>query len=348
MAKREENRDQTLAALKTAIKEKNPANLYIFYGEEVFLLQHYLRQLKGCVLEELTESFNFHLFTQDNFDLRAFADAVENLPMMAERTLVQIDDVDLFKLHEDAREKLTDVLVDIPPYCTVVFTFETVEFKPDKRYKKLWDALSAGQLVAFEKQSQRDLITWILRHFAARKKQITPELCAYLIDITDGTMTTLSSEIQKIVAFSGAEHICKADIDAMVEPTLDVQVFRMTDQLSAGNYGLALQMLQNLFKLQEDPIKILGAVSMHFRRLSVARTLLDHGKNADELRKLCGIQDFAARKTMEAARKFSPEFLARASEWIMETDRGMKTSFDDSQRLLELLLLRLAQEAKHG
>ena len=33
---------------------------------------------------------------------------------------------------------------------------------------------------------------------------------------------------------------------------------------------------------------------------------------------------------------------------ILETDMQMKTSFDDPQRLLELLILRLAQEAKHG
>ena len=32
----------------------------------------------------------------------------------------------------------------------------------------------------------------------------------------------------------------------------------------------------------------------------------------------------------------------------METDYHMKTSYDDSERLLELLVLQLAQEAGHG
>lgn len=349
MARKEENRDNPLTVLKAAIKEKTPANLYIFYGEESFLLHHYLQQLKSVILDDLTESFNYHRFTQENFDLRDFADAVENLPMMAERTLVQVDDVDFFKWNEDDREKMTDILSDIPEYCTVICTYETVAYKPDKRFKKLWDAVSAGQIVEFAKQSQRDLIVWVQRHFAAVQKRITPELCAYLIDITDGTMTTLGSEIHKIATYSGAETICRADIDAVVEPTLDAQVFRMTDQLSAGNYGGALQMLQKLFKMQEEPIKILGAVGSHFRRLGVARTLLDSGRNADELRKLYpNLQDFAARKTMEAARRFRPEFLAKAAELILETDYKMKTSFDDSERLLELLILQLAQEAKHG
>ena len=51
---------------------------------------------------------------------------------------------------------------------------------------------------------------------------------------------------------------------------------------------------------------------------------------------------------MDAARRLKPEFLSRAAELILETDYAMKTSFDDPQRLLELLILRLAQEAGNG
>lgn len=338
-----------LQELKSAIRSKLPANLYIFHGEERFLLEHYLAQLKKTVLDELTESFNFHRFNQENFDLRAFADAVENLPMMAERTMVQIDDVDPFKLNEEGREVMADILSDIPEYCTLVFTFETVEFKPDKRMKKLWDPIQAGQIVEFAKQSQRDLVNWIQRHFAALKKQIAPELCVYLIEITDGTMTSLSGEIEKIAAFSGAETICRADIDAVTEPVLDAVVFQMTDKLAAGDYSGALLTLQKLLKMQEEPIKILAAVGGHFRRLSAARILLDHGKNYGDLRKLTGMtSDYPAKKAMESARRFSPGFCARAAELILETDRQMKTSFDDPNRLLELLILQLAQEARNG
>lgn len=339
--------EDTLQMLKTAIKTVQPATLYVFHGEEVFLLHHYLEQLKKTVLDELTESFNFHRFTNETFELRDFADAVENLPMMAERTLVQADDIDIFKLNEDSRNKLAEVLADIPEYCTVVFTYETVGWKPDKRLKKLWDAVSRGQIVEFSKQNQRDLVAWIQRHFAAQRKQIAPELCAYLIDITDGTMTSLAGEIKKIAAFSGADTICKADIDAVTEPVLDAFVFRMTDQLGAGDYGTALQTLQKLLKMQQEPIAILGAIGGHFRRLSTARTLLDHGRSYAELQKICGLADYPAKKAMDAARRFSQDFCAKAAELILETDYKMKTSFDDNERLLEMLILQLAREAKY-
>lgn len=348
MAKKEIS-STALSDLKQALKQKELGRLYFFYGEESFLMNHYLTQVKKLLLDPLTESFNFHRLTSETFDMQSFGDAVENLPMMAESTFVQVDDVDIFKLNEGDRNKMVEILSDIPDYCTVVFTYLTVAWKPDKRLKKLWEAADRhGSMVEFAKQNQRDLIAWVTRHFASQKKRISADLCAYLIDITGGTMTALGGEIDKICAYSGAEDICKADIDAVTEPVLDAVVFQMTDLLGEGRYAQALLKLQQLLKMQQEPLAILGAVGGQFRKISAARTLMDNGKNAGHLQRLYGIPDYPARKIMEAARSFRPEFCRKAAELILETDYQMKTSFDDSERLLELLILRLAQEAGNG
>ena len=348
MAKQQDSQEM-LQVLKASIRAKTADRLYVFYGEEAFLLHHYLEQLRKLLVDELTESFNYHKFNNENFDILSFADAVENLPMMAEHTMIWVDDIDIFKLGEADRTKMAEILSDIPEYCTVVFTYETTQWKPDKRLKKYWDTIeSCATIVAFNKQSQRDLIAWITRHFAANKKNITPDLCSYLIDITGGTMTALAGEISKICAYSDADTIIKSDIDAVTEPVLDAMVFQMTDLLGAGEYGAALVKLQQLLKMQEEPLSILGAVGGHFRRLGTARTLSDNGKNAADLMRLYSMADYAARRTMNAASRFSASFYAKAAELVLETDYQMKTSFDDPDRLLEILILRISQEARNG
>ena len=347
MAKKEE-RPNMLPKLKEEIRQDTPGRLYFFYGEEVFLMHHYLKQLQKICIDPVTESFNYHKHTVETFDLQSFADSVENLPMMAERTMVVVDEIDLFKFNEADRTRAIEIISDIPEYCTVVFTYETTAFNPDKRQKKLWDAVEKNaMLVEFQKQSQRDLINWISRHFAASGKKITPDLCNYLIDITGGTMTALSGEISKICAYSGADEVRKTDIDAVVEPVLDAVVFQMTDMLGQGNYGAALIKLQQLLKMQQEPLGILGAIGAHFRKLSTARILLDNGKNADDLIKLTGMKDYPARKTVAAANHFSAGFYGKAAELILECDVKMKTSVDTAERILEMLILQLAQEAKN-
>ena len=341
--------DRPFRELKAAIRGRNPGRFYIFHGEETFLLRYYLDQLHDKCVDALTEAFNYHRFHNENFSVQAFADAVENLPMMAERTLVQVDDIDLFKLGESDRTRLVEVFSDIPDYCTVVLTYETLEWKPDKRQKKLWEAVEGHAcVVEFYRQDPRELIPWITRHFAAQGKRISPELCNYLIGLTGGTMTALSGEIRKIVAYSGAETICKADIDAVTEPVLDAVVFQMTDLMGDGQFGRALEKLRQLFRMQQEPLAILGAVGTHFRRLSAAKILQNNGRGAEELMKLYSMWDSAARDTIRASRRFSDAFLDKAVTLVMETDRMIKTSVDDPERLLEILILTLAQEAKDG
>ncbi len=348
MAKKDGAAD-TIQLLKNHIKAKEPGQFYIFHGEEQFLLNHYLTSLRKIMLDPLTESFNYHRLNSETFSIRQLIDAVEAMPMMAERTLVLVEDIDLFKLPEDDRVKVAQLVSDIPQWCTLILVYETVLWHPDKRLKRFWDAISSNALIVeFAKQNQRDLVAWIQRHFAAYHKRISAELCVYLIEITDGTMTALHGEINKICAYSGSDDICRADIDAVTEPVMDAVVFQMTDLISAGNFGTAFEKLQILFKMQEEPLSILGAIGNHFRRISAGRTLIDAGKSSVHLQKIYNLSDYPARKAMEAARKIRPEYCRKAAELVLETDYRIKTSYDYSERLLELLLMRLAQEAKHG
>lgn len=339
----------SLQLLKKALKEKSLDRLYIFHGEETFLLHHYFNQIKKLMVDELTESFNFHKLTVENFSAQDFANAVDNLPMMAESTLVWVDEIDLFRLNEAEREWVIAVLQDIPDYCTVVFTYIATAWNPDKRQQKLMSAIKDhATIVNFEKQEQRDLVAWIARHFAAEGKRISNYLCVYLIELTGGTMTALAGEIAKICAFSDAEEIVQADIDAVVEPVLDAVVFQITNMLSQGQYGPALLKLRQLFKMQQEPLGILAAIGSHYRRLSMAKVLLENGRPAGELEKLYGMRDFAARKMMTEAGKVSTAFCKKALTLVMETDYKIKTSNGDDEQLVELLILQLAQEAKNG
>ncbi len=337
-----------LRQLKEQLKTKELGRLYVFYGEEQFLKRYYLDKIRDLVVDALTESFNYHAFHAENFDIQSFGDAVESFPMMAERTLVTVDDVSPFDLDSAGREAMARILRDIPDFSTVVFSFETVKWKPDRERKELTQAFQSAQIVEFAKQSGRELVAWVSRHFAGEGKRISNELCQYLIDMTDGTMTSLLGEIQKVCAYSDAPEICQADLDAVVEPVLDALVYQMTDALGRKNYDQALEKLRTLLKMQTEPLVILGAIGSHFRRLGRARPLQDAGRGCAELARASGTSDYPAPWMMETSRRFSGEFCRRAAELVMETDYKMKTSFDDPQRLLELLVVQLAQEAERG
>ena len=271
------------------------------------------------------------------------------MPMMAERTLVRVDDVDLFKQPEGAREQYAAILSDIPDYCCVLFVYDTVEFKINSTMKKLAAAVKEhAQIVSFDKQSERSLCAWITRHFRAHGKSVTDELCQYLIFRTDGLMTTLGGEIDKIAAYQEGDAITRGAIDAVVIPALSAQTFDISDAVVNRDFEKALFKLQELYAMQTDPIVVLGAIGAQLRRLYYARVILSSGGGQKELMELTGLKSYPAGLTMTAARRVTDRFCQSAIQLVLDTDLAMKASAGEQEQLLELLLVRLAQEAQHG
>ena len=340
--------------LKQDLKSGQYGRLYFFYGEEHYLRDYYLQQLKKKLLDGPAEEFNYHRFTQENMSLEQLADAVEAMPMMAEHSMIQVDDYDLNKLSEGDRNTLTGILSDIPDYCTVVFLYDTVELKVDGRYKKLKEAVDQGVKVEFARQSQRELTSWIRRHFRTYGKDISDKACEYLTFVTGGTMTALGGEISKIASYASGDVVTEQDINAVVIPVLDASIFDLTDAIAEGDYDKALVKLHTILQMQEEPIPVLGAIGGQMRRLLYARAAMQAGKGEQGVAELLKAASgraphpYVLQKTIQTARRLSDQFCKRSMELLLEADRQLKGFGGDPQRILELLLLRMAQEVRNG
>ena len=343
MAKKQEEKVSLGAnRLKEDLKQKNPGKCYVIYGEEDYLCRYYFQQLQKTLLDDLTSDFNFHKLTVENFSAQLLNDSLETFPMMSDRSLIPVDEVDLFALDAEEQDAIITMLQDIPEHCCLVFTY--LDFKPDKRKKKLWDAIEKNAVLAeFHYQDERELITWITRHFRQEGKVIQPALCDYLRQLCNSSMTRLDGEIRKIADYSGSQEIVREDIDAVVEPTLDGVVFDITNALADRDFDRAMEKLHVLFKMRVEAIPIVGAISAQMRRLYGAKVL----KNADELGRIYGLSSKAAPFTMTQARRFSQRFCEQAVLLCRDTDRKLKTSYDDPEALVEHLILQLAREARN-
>lgn len=335
---------------KADLKAGTLGSFYIICGEEAFLRSHYVELATKKLTDGPAGEFNFHRFSADDCTPQALADAIDAMPMMAERTLVRVDDVDLFKLPEGPREQYRGIFEDLPDYVCLVFVYDTVEYRPNGQMRKLSDTIKKrAQVVEFQKPSERELTTWIARHFRAEGKTISDKLAGYLIFLTGGGMTQLEGEIKKISSYASSEEIQRSDIDAVVTPVLNAQTFDISNAIAGGNFQLALTKLQELFAMQAEPIAILGAVGSQIRRLFYAKTLAACGKNQQTFMELTGNKSsYAANLTFTAARSVSQSFCEKAVELCLQADRDMKRSADEPERILEVLVAALSQEARRG
>lgn len=132
--------DAGFVKLKESLAAGEPEHVYLFHGEESYLREYYLSELKKTLVTGF-ESFNFHRLEGKGLTVQTLTDTVEAMPMMAPRTMVQVTDWDLYKLGEEQRSGLIALLEDFPPYCCLVFVYDQIEYKPNKTYKKLYAAM---------------------------------------------------------------------------------------------------------------------------------------------------------------------------------------------------------------
>ena len=345
----EKGANRAYQQLKKDIAAGTLGTVYIFYGEETYLRSYYLDQAVKQLVPAGLEEFNYHRLEGKGLTVQDLSELVEAMPMMAQRTVVQVTDFDIFKLNADQREALVALLKDFPDYCCLIFVYDTLEYKPNKKLESFCKALDTyATAVKFETQGRGDLLNWVGRRFRAAGKTIDAQTAEHLLFTCGSLMNTLIPEIEKVAAYAKRSAVTKADIDAVAAPILEAQVFDMTAALSRGDYGRAAERLGALLKLEEEPVMLLGAMGRELRKLYTARLAIDYGKDKFWLMKCWQMRsDYPAKLLLEAARRVTTSWAAEAVKRCRELDLRLKSvSGVDAAGELKAFLMELAQGAR--
>ena len=343
MPPRPKTDNTAMRALKKSLKAGAPGQLYVFYGEEAYLRDYYVGQLKQALLPAGLEDFNLHTAQGKDCSAAWIEQAVDCLPMMSERTLILVTDFDLFGVGEKDREHLAALFADLPEYCCLVFVYDLLTYKADGRSKLAAAVRANGLTVNFQRQEQGDLTDWICRRFRATGHSIDTEDARYLIFLCGDLMNNLASEIGKIAAYAPAQRVTRGDIDAVAVPQIDAVVFQMTDAMARRDFDKAASVLADLFHAQESGVMILSVMGKYFRQLYTARLYLDRGKSRNDFMALWNMKSsYPADKLLDAARRFSLEWCRHAVRRCSETEFLLKASYGQEQEVLTGLLMELA------
>ena len=320
----------------SSIKSGQIGSFYIYFGEERYLLERCLVNLRATLCPDGLDGFNYKRFEGKGLSIEELEDAIDTLPAFADRTLIEIHDFDIFK--NDSKQRLCDIFSDLPDYVCVVFIYSTIEYKPDGRQKISKEILKYADVIDFAVQDQDRLVKWIRRHFHDAGKIISTGDAEYLAFITGGLMSTLNGEIEKTAAFAKQETVTRKDIDAVVTPVLDTVAYKLTDALVSRDNKRALRLLDELFQMREVPHKLMYSISLKMRQLLAARICIESNLGKSALMELCGIRhDFQARTLLSTAKKTTLSDCRDAVLYCSATALELNSTTDTESRLIELV-----------
>ena len=257
-------------------------------------------------------------------------EAIDSYPAMADKKLIIVKDFDLFKPPAGFADVLPGVLGDLPEYVCLVFYYDVLDGKPDKR-TKLYKTLEKHACFAeFAHAEEQELVAWLERRAKALGCMIEP-----------------AGEMEKAAAHTTTGVIKRYNIDAVCSPVLDAVVFDLTDAVTAGRFDRAVALVGELLAQKNNEVMIFTAITRHIQRLYAAKLCAENRGGEKQLMEMIGSKSpYYARQIQNAARRVPLSWLRKAASLCAETDAALKGGAADRQKQIELTLLTMAAELK--
>ncbi len=329
----------------------NKKPVYLFYGEEDFLIEEAVRKVpfgedESCEVVDAKET-----------DLDQILNILLTQPMLFSRRRIVIQDLELLsspkidpeesaneeekRKSERQTDQLIKVLNDLPDEgTTVIFTAVQV----DKR-KKLFKAIDKlGVTREFKPFSDREgdqVVFWIEEYVQSRRRKITPQAADLLYEIVGSNLRLLASEIEKLITYIGNKPTIEDKDVSSVASFGSINTFFLFNALRDKNLPRALDAISRLLRNREAPAPLLAAMASQYRMLLQVKTLQEEGLNPYRMAGLLGAKPYFVNRCYEKARNFSVKELKRNLGLILQTDLRLKTTGEPADRLLELLLVDL-------
>lgn len=333
--------------LKNRIKE-GACSLYVLYGAESYLTEQYARMIARQTVDEAFAVFNLQRFDGQTVTLEQLEEAVEALPMMAERKCVTVRDLDAAAADT---ERLLSLLDRLSPYCVLVFWQMTVQ--PDKR--KDWQtflrrAEELGTVVNFERKTVGDVAKMLVSGAKRRGCQLSAEDARYMVEQAGNDLQLLLSELDKLAALADGGVITRQIIDAAGTKNLEARVFDLSKAILQRQAERAYGLLHQLFVQREEPLAVLGVLSNAYADLYRAKVASAAGEPSESLvadfKNYKG-KEFRLRNAARDAGRLRLETLRASLEILARTDTALKLGQGNDRILLEQTvaqLIRCAQE----
>ncbi len=340
----------TYSKLLGAIKSGQIKPVYLFYGEESFLINDLIKQLKLSLLDAQATELDYSVYDGDGspgkIDWVKLRTELQTPPFLSTKRVVLVKNSGLFKgavnLPNEQSEALEACLGHQASWACLIFK----EDKPDNRTKKLLARVKeAGEVAELGRMDMTGLMNWIaanLRRFGLR---ISKQAAESLIDRCESDLSLLSNEVNKLRLYAESAHLDalgQEEIDLICVPDLRGTIFDLTDALAQNDAGKALKLYRQLRQNKEAAVFILFMLARHIKQLACAH---DAGQER-LLEPVMKLPPFALRRLIQQSRHFDAEQLAKMYALCRTRDNQIKWGKMNEDIALESLVVSLASSLR--
>lgn len=312
--------------------------IYFLFGQDTYQSRQKLKEIVEEYKKRHQSGLNFIKINFDEKDLGDFKQSIETVSMFDEKKLVIVESA--FHQPESFQEELLDYLkkrkISNDKDLIVVFWARLAakraeEIKPENKLFKFLKKKAKTQ--EFKLLQPHKLREWIKKYIKEQKGNIDNRAVEILIEYVGSDLWRMANELDKLVSYKIRDtkyEIRAKDIEKLVKPEIDVNIFNIIDSLGQKNKKQALRLIHDYFKKGESESYLLNRFVYQFRNLIKVKS---DGK--------LDMHPFVIKKTLSQAGNFSLDELKKIYCKLLEVDLNIKTGKMDTRTALELFVMEL-------
>jgi DNA polymerase-3 subunit delta len=341
----------TLDKLRSSLKAGKPAAAYYIHGAEGILKDEAIALILDGTLDAATRDFNLDLCSAQQLDPAGLAAACATLPMMAERRVVVVRDIEAWKRKSKAKLPAVEYL-DRPMPDTVLVMMQGNDDDPDEELS------SRCVSIACTAPTGDQLDVWLDKRLATHGVAIVPEAREHLIRATGGDLGLLTAEVQKLSGLEVTGPIDAETVGALVGVRFGETADDWRDAILRDDISRALTLVPKLLEMTGvSGVSLVSTLNVSLLVMRWARGVAAENKQLRggalatrvktdllfKARPRIGSYDPFARLVGDVVAHWPPVRLATATAALLHADIALKnTMISDAEGIVTDLVLTIA------
>ena len=325
--------------LEHHIEKRGLKPLYLFYGEEEFLVERALRRLAQAVAAVAGEEPLRVVQDASETELGDFFAQARLATLWGSGQLLVLRRVETYPAK--ALGPVTAYLDHPAPRTWVVLTAPGLKAREVERHA-VWGRLAREEAaLGFFRLREQELLPWLTQEARRLGKTLAPAAARRLVEMVGDNLLELSQELQKLVLYAGEEPtLTPQQVTRLASHSRSYNIFALVEALGEADAQRRLAALDHLLDLGEPPVRILAMIARQVRLLMRYLEYAPASAPA-ELAQRLGLPQGLLKRLGHQARAFTLPALRRQLERLHRADQALKTGAADPRLWLEWVLFGL-------
>jgi DNA polymerase III subunit delta len=323
----------SIEVLQSSVARGEFSPVYLLHGEEDFLIDEATDVIVRGALTPDQHGFNLDVVYGNDSDARDIVAHASSFPMMADRRVVVVRDLDGLK----NKELLTSYIET--PLASTSLILQSA--KPDFRRKPFTAAKKGGKVYKFDPIRDYQIANWIGRRAKQQRREIEADATKLLAAYVNTSLREIQNELDKLYLYASGKRVITADdVRAVVGVSKEYNVFALQNAIGARNMARATHILSHQLSAGESPILIIVMLTRYFVLLWKLQDMRRR-KVPDPASQL-GIHPSFFQDYVSASGNFSPAEIEQIFGLLATADEQLKSTSIPPAQILQTLVIHLA------